>query len=315
MDSIPITNTGIPSNKTQPTKKPTKSKSKDVPIWWLIVSLLIIFILSAGLIVAIFFNFNQPIEKTKNCPNCCTEIPNSNNYLVCETENQQSCRVAQSSDSLGSKFNMENVQLINGPFILISLNQSVNASFPAPSSSNPTSTLSTLNSMYVLEPEATPALSLSKFALTNQDNYFNNSTIHIDVFGTQTIVKESTQNQYLAISTNFYTVNSISLYGLKFVEKNANGNPPTGFVIPKAFFINNQLELRTSGSTINSVSNFRLIAINSTDSTYNSIFTKISNEIGVVMCTPNDIPQVESGLNNKYTLTQWTPYYLFQQTF
>ena len=95
--------------------------------------------LSAGLVVAVMFNFNDNIRTERDCVTCCDLTPTMNDFLECYDNNQAQCRDLQITGGC----DIENTHLINGPFILISTCQS-SVSTPVNETINPTTTLTVL---------------------------------------------------------------------------------------------------------------------------------------------------------------------------
>ena len=307
----PIVETSIPA-KVSPPKESSSSKitlkNENVPIWWTILSLIIVCILGICLIISIIFNFNAPIKYEFPCPTCCDLLPSSNNYLECYDKNQAQCRDLQEA---GSGCNINNTSLINGPFVLISNVQSTSIP-PVGETINPVSMLTVLNNTTVSIGET---LSLSSSSYSNQSDFASVSTFSIDVYGREILFRLSNLIEVLAISQVSTTVEINNklyiLHPLKFVPQN---DVPAGFVVPKVRFINGRIVLNII--SLNNFSNYYLMAINSQDLNFQSLFTLPSADNAAVFATPTSMSMYSSGtiLNPIYAQTLWTPYYTFQES-
>lgn len=312
--TYPITNTGVPAKKSQPNQSTTlaaKQKEKSVQTWWIVLSLIIIVVLSAGLIVAVYFNFNEKIVQEANCRQCCSEIPVSNNYLECVSENRTVCRGFQADETVSC--NVDDTNLISGPFVLLSLNQIIQG---------PPNTFSTTNNISALSVSQSAvssiqALSLKEYYATNENNLSSTTTMNIDIFGSGNITQESNPNMVLSIVNESiditYDSTTYSFFGLTFTDRRdvaANAS------VAKVVFVNNQMVLMPT-QPILGYSNFYLTAVSSADVVFGTyLFTTNSATVGAVFCTPT---QAEFKIDNQTinpvrALYTWTPYYLFQSS-
>ena len=302
--STPIINTGVQPTRKPPTVKP--SSHGGVPTWWIIVSLLIVVILTIGLIVAVFFNYNVPLVYESNCPTCCNEISTNNTFLECYSVNEAKCRENQ----LIWACDIENTSLISGPFLLISTCQSSQTSVPAIQTLDPTSILTIVENDTLKN--NSPTLSLKQVPVSDQNTFFLQSTLSIDVHGKNQLFRQSNFTEVLTISTNVSTVEIATVpYDLYNVVFFPADKVPSSYTIPEVHFIGGQITLATAG-IIGGFKNFKLIAVHSEDTNFSSIFTVTSPDNAVILATPQVISQsTGTVLNTLYPQTTWTPYYVF----
>ena len=304
----PLTSYSIPQSTPLPlgsyppgAPPPPSQKSPNPSKGWVIASLVIIFILTIGLVIAVYFNFNTPVTYETGCVTCCDNPNYSLDYLECYNINRNRCRDMQISGGC----NIENTALITGPFILFSMAQST-AETPTNTTINPTSILSVQTNPMLSGPDS---LSMAPY-LSQAENIFT-----VDIYGFGNMVRVSNLTEVLTISQLIYTVVVDTVtYNLNVLGFHPLDNIPDGFIVPVVRFAGGRVVLEVP--SLNGFTTFWLIAVHSEDPVFSSVFTTSASDDAAIFATPQNIPQETSPgvLNPLYAQTVFTPYYVFQDS-